>query len=118
MPNGVPESTLLTLCACTQQRSLWRTNSSGCLPVSAKSSHSCGTLWCDYKAAKTRPAAETRRTAIYEAGHVVVLIALGLAFVGVSIIPDIRAGTLDQVFCSQEMLRPILTLAKRPPRAI
>jgi hypothetical protein len=56
----------------------------------------------DYKAAKTRSAAETRRTAIHEAGHVVVLIALGLAFVGVSIIPDIRAGTLGQVFCSQE----------------
>jgi len=56
----------------------------------------------DYKAAKTRSAAETRRTAIHEAGHVVVLIALGLAFVGVSIIPDIRAATLGQVFCSPE----------------
>jgi hypothetical protein len=56
----------------------------------------------DYTAAKTRSTAETRRTAIREAGHAVVLIALGLAFGGVSIIPDVRAGTLGQVFWSQD----------------
>ena len=54
-----------------------------------------------YNAAKKRSAAETRRTAIHEAGHAAVLIALGLALGGVSIIPDVREGTLGQVYWSQ-----------------
>jgi hypothetical protein len=53
------------------------------------------------RAARTRSAAETRKTAIHEAGHAVLMIALGLSLVGVSIIPDIRGGTLGQVYWSQ-----------------
>jgi hypothetical protein len=53
------------------------------------------------RAAKTRSAAETQRTAIHEAGHAVVLIALGLVFSVVSIIPDVRGGTLGQVYLVQ-----------------
>jgi hypothetical protein len=51
-----------------------------------------------YKAARSGSAAETRSTAIHEAGHAVVLIALGLAFSAVSIIPDVREGTLGHVY--------------------
>jgi hypothetical protein len=54
-----------------------------------------------YKAARARSAAETRSTAIHEAGHAVVLIAFGLAFSAVSIIPDVREGTLGQVYLAQ-----------------
>jgi hypothetical protein len=54
------------------------------------------------KAARTRSAAETRTTAIHQAGHAVVLIALGLAFSAVSIIPDVREGTLGQVYLAQD----------------
>jgi hypothetical protein len=54
-----------------------------------------------YRAAKTRSAAETRCTAIHEAGHAVVLIALGLVFSAVSIIPDVRDGTLGRVYLVQ-----------------
>ena len=54
------------------------------------------------KAAKARSAADTRSTAIHEAGHAVVLIALGLAFSAVSILPDVRAGTLGQVSYGQD----------------
>ena len=54
-----------------------------------------------YRAAKTRSAAETRSTAIHEAGHAVVLIALGLVFSAVSIIPDVRDGTLGRVYLAQ-----------------
>jgi hypothetical protein len=54
-----------------------------------------------YKAARTRSAAETRSTAIHEAGHAVILIALGLAFRAVSIIPDVREGTLGQVYLAR-----------------
>jgi ATP-dependent Zn protease len=55
----------------------------------------------DSKAAKTRSAAETRTTAIHEAGHTVLLIALGLAFSGVSIIPDVRGGSAGRVYLAQ-----------------
>ena len=58
-------------------------------------------FWRGYRAARTRSAAETRKTAIHEAGHAVLMIALGLSFVGVSIIPDVRGGTLGQVYWSQ-----------------
>jgi hypothetical protein len=54
-----------------------------------------------YKAARTMSAAETRCTAIHEAGHAVILIALGLAFSAVSIIPDVRKGTLGQVYLAR-----------------
>lgn len=62
----------------------------------------------DFKAAKARSAAETRRTAIHEAGHAVLLIALGLAFGGVSIIPDVRGGSDGRVYLPQ----PYRTAAK------
>jgi hypothetical protein len=55
----------------------------------------------DSKAAKTRSAAETRTTAIHEAGHTVLLIALGLAFSAVSIVPDVRQGTEGQVYLAR-----------------
>ena len=58
----------------------------------------------DCKAARTRSAAETRSTAIHEAGHAAMLIALGLAFIGASIIPDVRAGTLGRVVWSQDQV--------------
>lgn len=56
------------------------------------------------KAAKTRSAAETRETAIHEAGHAAMLIALGLAFIGASTIPDVRGGTLGRVVWSQDQV--------------
>jgi hypothetical protein len=55
----------------------------------------------DSKAAKTRSAAETRTTAIHEAGHTVLLIALGLAFSVVSIVPDVRGGSVGRVYLAQ-----------------
>lgn len=58
--------------------------------------------WRDYRAAKTRSAVEARSTAIHEAGHTVALIALGLAFSAVSIIPDIPGGTLGQVYVARD----------------
>lgn len=58
----------------------------------------------DRKAARIRSAAETRSTAIHEAGHAAMLIALGLAFIGASIIPDVRSGTLGRVVWSQDQV--------------
>jgi hypothetical protein len=55
----------------------------------------------DYKAARARPAAEARSIAIHEAGHAVLLIALGLAFTVVSIIPDTRGGSLGAVYVAK-----------------
>jgi len=64
-------------------------------------------------AAKARSSAETRSTAIHEAGHAVVLIALGLAFSAVSIVPDVRAGTNGHVSCAQDDVRANLCMLAR-----
>jgi hypothetical protein len=66
-----------------------------------------------WKAAKSRSPAEAKRIAVHEAGHVVVLIALGLAFSAVSIIPNVRNGTLGQVFVAQGDVRADLAMLPR-----
>ena len=55
----------------------------------------------DSKAARTRPAADTRTVAIHEAGHTVLLIALGLAFSAVSIVPDVSDGSAGRVYLAR-----------------
>lgn len=55
------------------------------------------------KALKTRPPAKLHRTAIHEAGHAVLQIALGLDIVAVSIIPDLREGTAGWVLCETDL---------------
>jgi ATP-dependent Zn protease len=47
-----------------------------------------------FKAAETRPPAQTHRTAIHEAGHAALQIALGLGCRLVSIVPYPRKGLL------------------------
>lgn len=54
------------------------------------------------KAVRTRPPAELHSTAIHEAGHAVLRIALGLDIVAVSIIPDFRKGAAGYVLCEVE----------------
>jgi hypothetical protein len=53
-------------------------------------------LWRDiersYKAAEKRPPAQTHRTAVHEAGHAALLVALGLGCTAVSIIPYLPKG--------------------------
>jgi len=53
-------------------------------------------LWRDiqrgFKAAENRPPAQTHRTAVHEAGHAALLVALGLGCTVVSIIPYLSKG--------------------------
>jgi hypothetical protein len=49
------------------------------------------------KALRTRSPAEIHRTAIHEAGHAALLIALDLGLESVSIIPDLSTGATGQV---------------------
>jgi hypothetical protein len=59
-------------------------------------------LWRDvernFEALRARSAAETQSTAIHEAGHAALGIAMDLDLFAVSIIPDLRDGTAGGVF--------------------
>lgn len=54
------------------------------------------------KALRTQPPAELHSTAIHEAGHAVLRIALGLDIVAVSIVPDFRKGTAGYVLFEKD----------------
>ena len=54
------------------------------------------------KALRTQPRAELHSTAIHEAGHAVLRIALGLDVVAVSIVPDLRKGTAGFVVYEED----------------
>ncbi len=65
------------------------------------------------EALKTRSPAEIHSTAVHEAGHAVLGIALNLDFVVISIIPDVRTGTAGEVLCENDSTTADLHMVKR-----
>lgn len=54
------------------------------------------------RAVRTQPPAELHSTAVHEAGHAVIRIALGLDIVAVSIVPDFRRGAAGYVLFEKD----------------